>query len=248
MRISIIPIRVEKDVNLNDDIAELILSSIRRQKERLCENDILVIAHKIVSKAEGRLVSLNNVRPSRRAYSISAKHGKDPKIVELILRELKRVVKIKRGIIVVETKHGFICANAGVDQSNIKSNFVSLLPLNPDRSAAKIRIKIKKRIGKAIAVIITDTFGRPFREGQVNVAIGISGLKPITDYRGLRDTFGKELKVTKIAAADEIAGAAELAMGKLDRTPVAIIRGFKYKNKKGSAKQLLRERRDDIFR
>lgn len=248
VHISIIPIRMEKDVDIHDDLTALILSSIEEQEQKLHDNDILVITHKIVSKAEGRLVSLNNIRPSRRAYSIAAKHGKDPRIVELILRESKRIVKIERGIIIVETKHGFVCANAGIDQSNINGNFVALLPSNPDSSAARIKTEIKRRTGRRVAVIITDTFGRPFREGQVNVAIGLSGLKPLTDYRGLKDTFGKELKVTEIAVADEIASAAELAMGKLDLIPIAIIRGFRYKNTKGSSRELIRKRRNDLFR
>ncbi len=248
MHVSIIPVRMEKDVNTNDDLTELILSSIKNQKQKLHDNDILVIAQKIVSKAEGRLVSLNSIRPSKRACSIAAKQGKDPRVVELILRESKQIVKIERGIIIVETKHGLVCANAGVDQSNISGDFASLLPSNPDRSAAKIRTKIKKQTRKEVAVIITDTFGRPFREGQVNVAIGVSGLKPITDYRGLKDIFGKKLKVTEIAIADEIASAAELVMGKLDLIPVVIIRGLRYKNKQGSAKDLIRKRKNDIFR
>ncbi len=248
MRISIIPIKVEKDVSLYDDLVELILSSIKKQKEKLYDNDILVIAQKIVSKAEGRLVSLIDVKPSRRAHSIAAKHGKDPKVIELILSESRRIVKIKRGIIIVETKHGFVCANAGVDQSNVKDDFVSLLPFNPDNSAARIRAKIKKRIGKQIAVIISDTFGRPFREGQVNVAIGLSGLKPIMDYRGLKDSFGKELMVTEIAIADEIASAAELVMGKLDLIPLAVIRGHINNNKNGSSKELIRKSKNDLFR
>lgn len=248
VHVSIIPLHMEKDVNTNDDLAELVLSSIKDQKQKLHDSDILVIAQKIVSKAEGRLVSLNSVRPSKRACSIATKQDKDPRVVELILRESKQIVKIERGIIIVETKHGLVCANAGVDQSNISGDFASLLPSNPDRSAAKIRTKIKKQTGKEVAVIITDTFGRPFREGQVNVAIGVSGLKPITDYRGLKDIFGKKLKVTEIAVADEIASAAELVMGKLELIPVVIIRGLRYKNKQGSAKDLIRKRKNDLFR
>lgn len=248
MVMSIIPIPAKKDVEPNDDLAELIIASIKKQKQKLFNYDILVITHKIVSKAEGRLVNLDGVKPSKYAISIAYKHQKDPRIVELILREAREIVKIERGIIITETKHGFVCANSGVDHSNIKDNFVSLLPSNPDRSARKIRNVIKKKTRKKIAVIITDTFGRPFREGQVNVAIGIAGLKPILDYRGMEDTFGKELKVTEIAIADEIAGAAELVMGKLDRVPIAIVRGYKYANKQGSAKELIRKRGNDLFR
>jgi coenzyme F420-0:L-glutamate ligase/coenzyme F420-1:gamma-L-glutamate ligase len=239
---------MEKDVDHGDNLIELILSSVKKQRQKLHNNDIIVIAQKIVSKAEGTIVPLSNVKPSKRAYSIASSYGKDPRVAELILRESKEIVKIKRGIIIVETRHGFVCANAGVDQSNVKSGYVSLLPHDPDRSAGKIRDAIKKMTGKVVSVLITDTFGRPFREGQVNVAIGISGLEPIRDYRGLRDMFGRRLKVTEIAVADEIAGAAELVMGKLDRTPVAIIRGFKYSNRRGSARRLTRNRRKDLFR
>ncbi|MEM2759818.1 MAG: coenzyme F420-0:L-glutamate ligase [Nitrososphaerales archaeon] len=248
MCLSIIPIYVDKDVTTSDDLTELILSSMKKQKQRLLDNDILVITHKIVSKTEGRLVHLSSVKASKHARSIATQHNKDPRVVELILRESKRIVKIKRGIIITETKHGLVCANAGIDYSNVCGDFVSLLPLNPDRSASSIRSKIKNLTGKDVAVIITDTFGRPFREGQVNVAIGVSGLNPIMDYRGLIDMYGKTLKVTEIAVADEIASAAELAMGKLDRIPLAIVRGFKYEDKKGSARQLIRKSKNDLFR
>jgi len=248
MVISIIPIPIKEDVEPDDDLAELILASIKRQKQKLFNYDILVITHKIVSKAEGRLVNLGDVKPSRYARAVARKHHKDPRMMELILREAREIVRIERGIIITETKQGFVCANSGVDHSNIKANFVSLLPSNPDRSARKIRNIIKKKTRKEIAVIITDTFGRPFREGQVNVAIGIAGLKPIIDYRGMEDVFGKELKVTEIAIADEIAGAAELVMGKLDRVPVAIVRGYKYGNKQGSVKELIRKCGNDLFR
>ena len=246
--ISIIPIRIKGDVDHGDDLVELILSSLKKERQKLHNNDIIVIAQKIVSKVEGRVVPLSNVKPSKPAYSIASKYGKDPRVVELILQESKDIVKMERGIIIVETRHGFVCANAGVDQSNVKGGYVSLLPHNPDRSADKIRGAIMKRTGKRVSVLITDTFGRPFREGQVNVAIGISGLEPIRDYRGVKDMFGRKLKVTEIAVADEIAGAAELVMGKLNRTPVAIIRGFRYNNEKGSARQLTRNRRKDLFR
>lgn len=247
-KIEAIPVHLKEDVSANDDLAKLIISSIKKQGQQLRNGDILVIAHKIVSKAEGRTVDLNSVKPSKRAIAIARKHAKDPRVVELILNESKRIVKMKRGKMIVETKHGFVCANAGIDKSNVYGYRVALLPVDPDRSAGKIRAEIKKLTGKNIAVIITDTFGRPFREGQVDVAIGISGLKPFKDYRGLKDMFGKELKVTKIAVADEIASAAELVMGKFDRIPATIIRGFKYENKQGSAKELIRKREKDLFR
>ena len=244
----VIPVHLKGDVRANSNLAYMILSSIKNEKQRLNNNDVLVVAHKIVSKAEGRIIDLATVKPSKRAIKIAKKHGKDPRIVELILHESRRIEKMERGIIITETKHGFVCANAGIDKSNVYGDSVALLPVNPDRSADKIRQAIKKRTGKDVAVIISDTFGRPFREGQVNVAIGISGLRPFKDYRGSKDMFGKELKVTKIAVADEIASAAELVMGKFDRIPATIIRGFKYENKQGSAKELIRKREKDLFR
>ncbi len=244
----IIPIHLKGDVNAHSNLASLILSSIKNEGHLLKNNDVLVVAHKIVSKAENRIIDLATVKPSKRAVNIAKKHGKDSRIVEVILRESSRILRMKRGIIITETKHGFVCANAGIDKSNVHGDRAALLPKNPDRSADKIRLAIRKQTGKSIAVIITDTFGRPFREGQVNVAIGISGLKPIKDYRGSKDMFGKELKVTQIAVADEIASAAELVMGKTDRAPIAIIRDYMYENKHGSAKELIRRRKNDLFR
>jgi coenzyme F420-0:L-glutamate ligase/coenzyme F420-1:gamma-L-glutamate ligase len=242
----VIPVHLRGNVTPDDNVADLILSAVRKVQS-LRDGDILVVAHKIVSKAEGRIVSLNKVKPSRRAVSIARKHGKDPRIVELILRESRRIVKMKRGIIITETNHGLVCANAGVDRSNVNGNNALLLPINPDRSAEAIRSRIRRQTGKNIAVIISDTFGRPFREGQVNVAIGIAGLKPMMDYRGTRDMFGRKLQVTVIATADEIASAAELVMGKRDHMPIAIVRGLAY-GKNGSADELIRKPKDDLFR
>jgi len=244
----IIPIHLTGDVNANSNIANLILASIKNEGQQLSNNDVLVVAHKIISKSEGKMIDLTSVRPSKRAINIAKKHGKDSRITETILRESKRIVKMKRGIIITETKHGFVCANAGVDKSNVHGDFVALLPENPDRSAERIRQTIRRQTGKNVAVIISDTFGRPFREGQVNVAIGVSGMKPIKDYRGSNDMFGNKLRVSEIAVADEIASAAELVMGKTNHVPIAIIRGLAYENKKGSAKELIRDRNYDLFR
>jgi coenzyme F420-0:L-glutamate ligase/coenzyme F420-1:gamma-L-glutamate ligase len=244
----IIPIHLKGDIQANSNIVNLILASIKNEGQQLNDNDVLVVAHKIISKSEGTMIDLKSVRPSRRAVSIAKKHGKDSRITETILRESKRIVKMKRGIIITETKHGFVCANAGVDKSNVNGDYVALLPKNPDRSAERIRRAIKRQTEKNIAVIISDTFGRPFREGQVNVAIGISGMKPIKDYRGSNDMFGNKLRVSEIAVADEIASAAELVMGKTNHVPMAIIRGLVYENKKGSAKELIRDRNYDLFR
>lgn len=245
---NVIPIHLEEDIQAKSNLADLILSSISNANYRLKKYDVLVVAHKIVSKAEGRIIALATVKPSMRAIRIAKKHRKDPRIVELILRESRRIVKMKRGIIITETRHGFVCANAGIDRSNIRGDSVVLLPKNPDRSADLIRRAIRKHTRKNVAVIISDTFGRPFRRGQANVAIGISGLNPFKDYRGTKDMFGKELKVTEIAVADEIASAAELVMGKTDGVPITIITDFKYENKQGTAKELIRKRQYDIFR
>src|SRR5574341_277668 len=244
----VIPIYLKGDVRTNSNLPNLILSSIKRAKYRLKNNDVLVVAHKIVSKAEGRVIDLVTIQPSKRAINIAKQYRKDPRIVELILRESKRIVKMERGIIITETKHGFVCANAGVDKSNIAGDRAVLLPTNPDRSAIKIKRAINKQTRKNAAVIISDTFGRPFRKGQVNVAIGIAGLNPFKDYRGTKDMFGKQLKVTEIAIADEMASAAELVMGKTDAVPVVIITDFKYENKQGTAKEMIRKRKYDLFR
>jgi coenzyme F420-0:L-glutamate ligase/coenzyme F420-1:gamma-L-glutamate ligase len=244
----VIPVRIAGDVQAGADIAELVVSSLARNRQKPRNGDVLVIAHKIVSKAEGRIVDLSAIRPSAKARRIAARQGKDPRIAELILRESTRIVKMHHGVIITETRHGFICANSGVDQSNVRGDRAALLPKDPDGSAKRIRRTIRRRTGKDIAVIIADTFGRPFREGQVNVAIGIAGLKPISDYRGTQDLFGRKLRVTEIAVADEIASCAELVMGKTDRVPVAIVRGLRYEKGEGSVKELLRKRKNDLFR
>ena len=250
--IEIIPVRLNKDVKPNDRLDMLILESLKKTRQTLYDNDILVIAHKIVSKSENRLVELEKIRPSARSIVIAKEHDKDPRVVELILRESNDILKISRGIIIVETRQGLICANAGVDQSNIEdgSNHALLLPADADKSASKIRQSLKKKTGKDIAIIISDTFGRPFREGQVNVAIGIAGLEPIKNYVGKADMYGKKLRVTQIAVADEIASAAELTMGKANGVPIVIVRGYNYQRaqKKSSVSQLIREKEKDLFR
>jgi len=242
MKLEIIPIRLEIEFEQGVDIAKIILDAIE-----LYDKDIIVIAHKIVSKVEGRIIRLDSIKPSALAFEIAKVNNKDPKIVEVILSESKEIVRAKNGIIIAETRHGFICANAGIDISNIKDG-VALLPLDPDRSAYNIRKRIKEISKKDVAVIISDTFGRPFREGQVNIAIGISGLNPLKDYRGKYDMYGKELKVTNIAIADELASAAELVMNKSDKTPIAVIRGYDYEVSEGTIKALIRSRENDLFR
>jgi coenzyme F420-0:L-glutamate ligase/coenzyme F420-1:gamma-L-glutamate ligase len=244
--IQIIPIRISADVRPRDELDAIILEAAGREIQ---DGDVLVVAHKIVSKAEGRIVNLTDVKPSRKAIRMAKEHDKDPRIMELILKESVRILRAKKGVIVSETKHGLVCANAGIDQSNVKGDSAVLLPVDPDRSASRLKDAAKKKAGKEIAVVITDTFGRPFREGQTNVAIGVAGISPIKSYIGSRDMYGRKLRVSEIAIADEIASAAELVMGKAEGVPVAIIRGYESeKVAKSSAKSLQRSRERDLFR
>lgn len=239
----IIPIHIEKEIESNDNIAELIINS-----EEIHNGDILVIAQKIISKQEGRIVELSSVIPSLLAEGISSEYEKNPHIIELILNESKQIIRMERGILIVETKNGFICANAGIDESNVKNGFATLLPINSDKSAENIRKEILKKINKTVSVIIADTFGRPFRMGQTNCAIGISGMNPILDYAGTKDSFEKTLRITAIAIADELCSAAELVMKKATNCPVAVIRGYDFKNENSSICGLIRPQNEDLFR
>ena len=239
----IIPIPFEKEITVDDDVSELILSS-----GNVLDGDIIVIAQKIISKQEGRIVELSSVSPSLLSQGISSQYGKDPNIVELILSESKRIVRMKNGVIIVETHNGFICANAGIDESNVVDGFATLLPLNSDTSAQIIRANIFKKTGKNVAVIISDTFGRPFRMGQTNFAIGISGLNPILDYAGTLDSFKRILRVTAIAVADELSASAELVMEKAKKCPVAIIRDYSFNSGENKIHDLIRPENEDIFR
>jgi len=234
---------------IHNDLSVIILEAIDRSQIEIQYGDILVVTHKIVSKAERRVVELDSIEPSTKAINMAKEHDKDPRIMELILRESSQILRAKDGIIISETRHGFVCANAGVDQSNVKGDTAVLLPLAPDESADRIRHAVKKKVGKDVAVIITDTFGRTFRNGQTNVAIGIAGINPIKSYIGTYDMYGRKLRVTEIAVADEIASASELVMGKSESTPVAIIRGYNFeKTSKASIKSLLRAKDRDLFR
>jgi coenzyme F420-0:L-glutamate ligase/coenzyme F420-1:gamma-L-glutamate ligase len=247
--IQITPIQISNEILLHNDLGVIILEAIDRSQIEVQNGDILVVTHKIVSKAEGRIVELDSIKPSTKAISMAKEHDKDPRIMELILKESSQILRAKNGIIISETRHGFVCANAGVDQSNVKGDTVVLLPLAPDESAERIRCVVKKKVGKEVAVIITDTFGRTFRNGQTNVAIGIAGINPIKSYIGTYDMYGRKLRVTEIAVADEIASASELVMGKAEGTPVAIIRGYNFeKASKASIKSLLRAKDRDLFR
>lgn len=250
-RIEIIPVRIEREILAGDALEEIILGAIADMNESIADDDIVVIAHKIISKSEERTVDLRQIQPSKESRNIAEKNNKDPRLVELIIRESKQMVKNERGIIIVETKHGFVCANAGIDRSNVapEDDRVLMLPDNPDLSAAKIRNSVKNKTGKDVAVIVSDTFGRPFREGQTNMAIGVAGIGPIKSYIGQEDIFGKKLNVTEIAIVDEIASAAELAMGKIDKVPVVIIRGYRYRRTIDSTvSKLVRLRENDLFR
>ena len=242
--LEIIPIKINKEIQEGDNLTGFILSS----KIKLQDNDVVVIAQKIVSKQEGNIVNLNTVIPSNLALGLGTEYEKSPQLIETILSESKRIVRMENSILIVETNHGFICANAGVDESNVKDGFATLLPDDPDKSASIIREQLHKETGKKIAVLVSDTFGRPFRMGQTNCAIGLSGMESIVDYEGTKDNFGKILRVTAIAIADEICSAAELVMGKTSQYPIAIIRNYKFDSKSSNAQNLLRPKNEDLFR
>lgn len=236
-------------VKRGDNIAAYIVRAAKEEGIAIADRDIIVVAQKIVSKAEGGIVDLKTVTPSARAKEIAKTNGKDPRHVELILKETARVVRLKAAHLIVQTRHGFVCANAGVDKSNVEDpDSVALLPADPDKSARDIRHEIRELTGADVGVIISDTFGRAWRIGQINVAIGVDGLRPVVDYRGSKDMFGYVLNVTQMAVADELASAAELVMKKSEGVPVAIIRGFDYLQGTGSARELIRPEEEDLFR
>ena len=247
--IEIIEIRDFPLIKKGDDIATITVAAAAKQRLELRDSDVLVIAQKIVSKAEGRVINLRAITPSKFAERIARSCDKDPRHVEAILNEAGRIVRMQGAHLIVETPHGFVCANAGVDRSNVENeDCVIALPINADESARSIRARIRELTGSNVGVIIADTFGRAWRIGQVNVAIGVDGLKPIIDYRGSEDMFGRTLNVTQIAIADELASAAELVMKKSDGTPVALVRGIDYAIGEGSARQLIRPPEEDLFR
>lgn len=231
-----------------DDLAALIESAVRRESIEVLERDVFVIAQKVVSKSEGRTLRLDSIQPSPRAEEWANLYGKDARMVEVVLRESKRIVRMEQGIIVSETHHGFVCANAGVDASNVEEGMVTLLPENSDVSARRLKAVLDEFYGAQVAVIISDTFGRPWREGLVNVAIGVAGIAPVVDYRGQNDWLGRPLRVTTIATADELASAAELVMGKNAGIPAAIIRGATYERRPGAINELIRAAHNDLFR
>jgi coenzyme F420-0:L-glutamate ligase/coenzyme F420-1:gamma-L-glutamate ligase len=236
------------DVQPGDDLCEIILAAARLAGLGFEDGDILVIAQKVVSKAEDATVSLGTVEPSPKALSLGKKLKKDPRLVEVILNESRRIVRSER-VLIVETRHGFVCANAGVDHSNVSGDdVVTLLPRDPDGSAKKIADALYKRTGKHIGVIISDSFGRPWRVGLTNVAIGAAGVPVLRDLRGTRDRAGKPLTATVLAVADELAGAAGLLMGKSDGFPVIVIRGYRFEWANEPAARLIRPAEEDLFR
>jgi coenzyme F420-0:L-glutamate ligase/coenzyme F420-1:gamma-L-glutamate ligase len=244
--LEILPVEGIPEVQPGDDLSELIS---RTAGEDLRAGDILIVTHKIVSKAEGRLVDLRAIEPSAIAKGFAARYERDPRQIEVVLRESRRIVRMDRGLIIVETRHGFVCANAGVDVSNVPGDDrVCLLPVDPDASAARLRKAIVARTGFNLAVIVSDSFGRPWREGITNVAIGVSGMDPLADYRGRRDPHGRPLEASVLAAADELAAAAELVMGKTAGIPVAIVRGYPYERGSGTGRDLLMPPERDLFR
>lgn len=237
------------EIHAGDSLGQPIVSACSRQGLALADDDVVVVAQKIVSKAEGRTVHLAEVQSSERAKELARELDKDPALVEVILGESRGVIRSGGRALIVETHQGFVCANAGVDQSNVGLRRVTLLPRDPDRSARVLRQEIYELTGKRPAVIISDSFGRAWRLGTVDVAIGIAGMKAIKDERGMHDRYGYQLKAAVAAVADEIAAAAELVMGKRDGVPVVLVRGYDLEKKEdGSAKELLRPVAEDLFR
>ena len=240
------------EVTPGEDLVALAAEATKRAHLEPADGDVFVFAQKVVSKAEGRLVRLADVRPSALASRWAAAYDKDPRFVEVVLAETRRIVRMDRGVLICETVHGFVCANAGVDASNVSGECVTLLPTDPDASAERLRVGLRAAFGVPVGVIVADTFGRPWREGLVNVALGVAGLPPLADYREQTDAYGRPLTVTVVAASDEIASAAELVMGKTARVPVAIVRlsgdVHPVAHAGGSGRELVRPAERDLFR
>jgi coenzyme F420-0:L-glutamate ligase/coenzyme F420-1:gamma-L-glutamate ligase len=242
------PVRGVRETFPGDSIADLVVDALALGGLRLQDGDILVVKHKVVSKAEDRRVLLESIRPSAAAKKFALANGVDARVVELALREAKRVVR-KKHVLITETQHGFVCANSGVDVSNVDGGKTAvLLPLDPDASAARIHRRLKKRTRLHVPVIIADSFGRPWREGLTEAAIGAAGMKVIHNYRGKRDAYGYQMHATEEAVADELAGVAGLVCGKDKIIPACIIRGYSYQRGRGNARQLVRAAERDLFR
>jgi coenzyme F420-0:L-glutamate ligase/coenzyme F420-1:gamma-L-glutamate ligase len=246
-QLCVIPIPLAGEVRPGDSLAEKILEAIGPRKLRY--GDILVIKHKVVSKAENQMVALDSVKPRPSSRSWARRYHLDARVSELALQQSKRIVRRRRGVLITETRHGLVCANSGVDVSNVDGgHHALLLPADPDLSATRIHRELKRRLQLSVPVIISDSFGRPWREGLTEVAIGVAGMKPLHDDRGRRDPQGYNLRVSIEAVADELACAAGLVCGKLARTPACIIRGFRYCPGSGSARALIRPAKSDLFR
>ena len=241
-------VRGMPEIRCGADLAALIHDALTSAGRHIEPGDVFVVAQKIVSKAEGAVVRLADVMPSPLAVRWAATHGKDARMVEVVLRESRRVVRMDRGVLIAETQHGFVCANAGVDASNIESGFVTVLPEDPDASAERLRTALSAAWKLPLAVIVSDSFGRPWREGVVNVALGVAGLQPLVDYRGTVDSHGRALTSTVMALADELASAAEIVTRKSARTPVAILRGAAEWIGTGTGRMLVRGADRDMFR
>lgn len=247
MEVTIFPLQDFPLINPGDNIEDILITELR--KINLVDDDILVIAHTIVSKAENRVYNLNEMIPSSFAQNIGDFQDKDPRKIEVILQESREIIRMNERVLITATKHGFICANSGVDKSNTPGETVIGLPTDPDLSARRIKERVFTDLGKNVAVIISDTFGRPFRVGTVNVAIGVAGINPIEDLRGQKDLFGYELISTIVAKADEVAASAGLVMGQADEgTPVVIVSGVQYTQADVSATILNRDPQTDVFR
>ncbi len=249
----IIPVTNIGEIFPDTDLGVVIYEALKAQRLELQQGDVLVVTQKIISKMEGNIVNLDEIEPSPFARTVALQGKKDAQHIEVVLRESRRIVRMDNGVLITETRHGFVCANSGVDESNVNgARQLTLLPMDPDRSAHELRTRLQQLTGEGaafdIAIIISDTWGRPWRNGQVNMAIGVAGMEAIVDYRGQRDPYGYELQASAIAVADELAAAAELVMGKIDRVPVALIRGYSYIPSKGNARSLLRDAATDMFR
>jgi coenzyme F420-0:L-glutamate ligase / coenzyme F420-1:gamma-L-glutamate ligase len=247
--LDLIPIPLADEIKPGDSLVNKLLQALQQNRLAFKPGDILVVKHKIVSKSEGRVVDLATVTPSADSIAWAKKYNLDARVIELALRESRAVIRQKNGVLITETRHGFVCANSGVDVSNVDGgHHALLLPADPDRSARKLHRELKQRTGLAIPVLITDTFGRPWREGLVDFCIGIAGMKALRDDRGRRDPHGYTLQASFEAIADELASAAGLVCGKLNRTPACIIRGFPYEPGDGRVRDLLRPAANDLFR
>ncbi len=247
--VHILPIAVAGEIRTGDSLSQKLLQAAKTLGIRFRDGDIIVVKHKIVSKAEGALVELDTVTPSASSRAWARAHGLDARVSELAVRESRRIVRRKKGVLITETQHGFICANSGVDVSNVDGGRSALLlPRDPDHSAAELRRELQRKLGIDVAVIISDSFGRPWREGLTEAAIGVAGMRPLLDYRGQRDVHGYPLRVSVDAVADELACAAGLVCGKLAGVPAAVIRGFAYRKGPGRARQLIRPAAHDLFR